>query len=164
MNNDWQVWVAVYAAIVATGAVFLEVRRWFESGPRLYLMASTNMIFVGGGADRSIRYACISVSNRGSLPTTITNLCLLQYDNWWRKFRNKPIKSAVEGVVDAVFAAISEALAEEEAVQIASFGTFAARSRPARIGRSPRTGESLSIPASKSVSFKASKALKDMVS
>ena len=95
MNNDWQVWVAVYAAIVATGALFLEVRRWFESGPRLYLMASTNMIFVGGGADRSIRYACISVSNRGSLPTTITNLCLLQYDNWWRKFRNKPIKSAV---------------------------------------------------------------------
>ena len=95
MNNDWQVWVAVYAAIVATGALFLEVRRWFESGPRLYLMASTNRIFFEGEADRSIRYAHISVSNRGSLPTTITNLCLLQYDNWWQKFRNKPSKSAV---------------------------------------------------------------------
>ena len=102
MNNDfleWQVWVAVYAAIVATGVLFLEVRRWIESGPRLYLTASTNMLFIGGGAyDKSVensRYVSVLVLNRGSLPTTITNLCLLQYDNWWRRFRYKSSRSAV---------------------------------------------------------------------
>lgn len=95
-NNVWQVWVAIYAAIVATGALFLEVRRWIESGPRLALMASTSMLFVRvGEPDTGERYVSVEVSNRGSLPTTITNLCLLQYDSWWRRFRDKSSWSAV---------------------------------------------------------------------
>ena len=76
MNNDWQVWVAVYAAIVATGALFLEVRRWFESGPRLYLMASTNMIFVGGGADK-VNPLCLYFSIEPWFPTNNDNKPLL---------------------------------------------------------------------------------------
>ena len=46
-------------------------------------------------------------------------------------------KSAAEGAVDAVFETIVEALAREEAVRIAGFGTFATRSRSARAGREP---------------------------
>ena len=72
-------------------------------------------------------------------------------------------KSAAEGAVDAVFEVIAEALAKEEAVRIAGFGTFATRSRSARTGRNPRTGERVSIPASKAPSFKAGKALRDAV-
>ena len=72
-------------------------------------------------------------------------------------------KSAADGAVDAVFEVIVEALAKEEAVRIAGFGTFATRSRSARTGRNPRTGESVSIPASKAPSFKAGKALRDAV-
>ena len=72
-------------------------------------------------------------------------------------------KSAAEGAVDAVFETIAEALAREEAVRIAGFGIFATRRRSARTGRNPRSGESISIPASKAPSFKAGKALRAAV-
>ena len=42
MSDGWGIGVTIYAAIVATGAHFLEVRRWVESGPRLNLTVSTN--------------------------------------------------------------------------------------------------------------------------
>ena len=72
-------------------------------------------------------------------------------------------KAVAKEAVDGVFEAIGEALANGEEVRLAGFGTFAARSRAARTGRNPRTGEVLSIPASKTPSFKAGKALKDAV-
>ena len=68
-----------------------------------------------------------------------------------------------EGAVDTVFEAIAEGLAKEEGVRIAGFGTFGTRSRAARTGRNPRTGESVPIPASKSPSFKAAKRLREAV-
>ena len=72
-------------------------------------------------------------------------------------------RSAAEGAVDTVLESIAEALAKEEAVRIAGFGTFATKSRNARTGRNPATGESVSIAASKAPSFKPGKALKDAV-
>ena len=72
-------------------------------------------------------------------------------------------KSAAEGAVDTVLEAIAEALAKEEAVRIAGFGTFATRGRSARTGRNRRTGESVPIAASKAPSFKAGKALREAV-
>ncbi len=68
-------------------------------------------------------------------------------------------RSAAGEAVDAVF----EALANGQEVRIASFGTFGTRNRPARTGRNPRTGESLSIPASTAPMFKAGKGLRDAV-
>ena len=72
-------------------------------------------------------------------------------------------KAVAKEAVDGVFEAIGEALANGEEVRLAGFGTFAARSRAARTGRNPQTGEVLSIPASKTPSFKAGKALRDAV-
>ena len=72
-------------------------------------------------------------------------------------------KVAAKDAVDGVFEAIGEALANGEEVRLAGFGNFAARSRAARTGRNPQTGEVLSIPASKTPSFKAGKALRDAV-
>ena len=72
-------------------------------------------------------------------------------------------KSTAEGAVDTVLDAIAEALAKEEAVRIADFGTFATRRRSARAGRNPRTGERVAIAASRAPSFKAGKALRDVV-
>ena len=72
-------------------------------------------------------------------------------------------RSAASGAVDAVFETIGEALAEHEEVRIAGFGTFSTKNRPARTGRNPRTGESVSIPASVAPAFRAGKALKDAV-
>ena len=72
-------------------------------------------------------------------------------------------KSVAKKAVDGVFAVIGDALANGEEVRITGFGTFGTRSRPARTGRNPRTGETVSISASKSPSFKAGKTLKDVV-
>ena len=72
-------------------------------------------------------------------------------------------KAAAREAVDALFGVIGEALANGEEVRIAGFGTFGTRSRPARTGRNPRTGEAVSISASTSPTFKAGKTLKDVV-
>ena len=68
-----------------------------------------------------------------------------------------------QSAVDAVFSAIEEALARDESVVIAGFGTFATKSRAARQGHNPSTGERISIAASKAPEFKAAKALRDAV-
>ena len=68
-------------------------------------------------------------------------------------------KAAAETAVNAVFEAVGDALAKGDKVTVSGFGTFATRSRPARTGRNPRTGESVAIAASKTPSFKAGQAL-----
>lgn len=65
--------------------------------------------------------------------------------------------------VDSIFGAITAALKDGVRVQITGFGTFDVRDRPARMGRNPRTGEAVSIAASRAPTFKASKSLKDTV-
>ena len=72
-------------------------------------------------------------------------------------------KSVSESAVDTVLAAIGEALAKDEDVRIAGLGKFSTKSRPARAGRNPRTGESLAIPASKMPWFRAGKVLREPV-
>ena len=65
--------------------------------------------------------------------------------------------------MDGVFATIGDALANGKEVRIAGFGTYGTRSRPARTGRNPMTGEAVSTSASTSPAFKAGKTLKDTV-
>ncbi|MHC9085515.1 HU family DNA-binding protein [Luteimonas sp. RIT-PG2_3] len=65
--------------------------------------------------------------------------------------------------VDAVIAAITEALKGGEAVNLIGFGSFSVRPRAARTGLNPRTKEAIEIPASNNPVFKAGKALKDAV-
>ena len=61
-------------------------------------------------------------------------------------------------VVTVLLSVIGEALASDETVAIAGFGTFSTRDRPARRGRNPRTGESIAIAASRTPAFKAGNA------
>lgn len=72
-------------------------------------------------------------------------------------------KKDAEKAVSAFTAAITEALVEGDKVQLVGFGTFEVRSRDARTGKNPRTGEVINIAASKVPAFKAGKALKDIV-
>ena len=65
--------------------------------------------------------------------------------------------------VDAVFAAVSEYLSKGEKVQLIGFGNFEVRTRAARKGRNPQTGEEIEIAASKIPAFKPGKALKDAI-
>lgn len=58
---------------------------------------------------------------------------------------------------------VSEALATGESVNIMGFGKFEVRERAAREGVNPRTGDKITINASKTPAFKAGKSLKDRV-
>ena len=73
-------------------------------------------------------------------------------------------KKDAEAAITATFEAITEALQQEEKVQLVGFGSFEVKKRAARIGRNPKTKESIEIPASVVPVFKAGKALKDSVS
>ena len=64
--------------------------------------------------------------------------------------------------VDAVFDSISGAVKKREQVAIAGFGTFVAKTRGARAGRNPATGETIQIKEKTSAAFKPASALKDI--
>ena len=72
-------------------------------------------------------------------------------------------KKDAEAVVTAALDAIAESLKEGEKVQIVGFGSFEVKARAERTGRNPATGAEIKIPASKVPTFKAGKALKDIV-
>lgn len=65
--------------------------------------------------------------------------------------------------LDAFTSNITRALKKGQSVSLVGFGTFAVKARAARLGRNPRTGETIKIKASKNPTFKAGKALKDAV-
>lgn len=64
-------------------------------------------------------------------------------------------------VVDAVLAAITDALKREDEVRLVGFGTFTVSRRKGGPGRNPRTGEEITVPPSVSVKFRPGKGLKD---
>lgn len=72
-------------------------------------------------------------------------------------------KKDAEKAISAVIDSITNALAEGDKVQLVGFGTFEVREREARKGKNPRTGEEISIPASKVPAFKAGKPLKETI-
>ena len=72
-------------------------------------------------------------------------------------------KKDAERVVSATVDTIIASLVKGDKVQISGFGNFEVKAREARVGRNPRTKETIQIPATRLPAFKASKALKDAV-
>ncbi len=72
-------------------------------------------------------------------------------------------KADATKAVDAVFDGITATLKSGDEVRLVGFGTFLVSERAASEGRNPRTGDKISIPASKQPKFKAGKVLKDSV-
>ncbi|MCQ2491517.1 MAG: HU family DNA-binding protein [Lachnospiraceae bacterium] len=77
--------------------------------------------------------------------------------------RTQISKKDAEKAVKAFTEVIAEELTKGEKIQLVGFGTFEVSDRAAREGRNPRTGETMTIAASKTPKFKAGKALKDAV-
>ena len=73
-------------------------------------------------------------------------------------------KKDTEAAINAAIDAITECLAAGDKVQLVGFGVFEVKARAARIGRNPKTRETINIPASKVPVFKPGKGLKDAVS
>ena len=72
-------------------------------------------------------------------------------------------KKDAEKVVNATIDSITESLVKGDKVNVSGFGIFEVKTREARVGRNPRTKETIQIPATKLPGFKASKTLKDAV-
>ena len=72
-------------------------------------------------------------------------------------------RTGASRLVDAVFDKIKGNLSEGESVTIAGFGTFEVKSRKARVGRNPHTGEPIQIQAGRRVGFRVGKALKEVL-
>ena len=73
-----------------------------------------------------------------------------------KKDADKSLTAFIESVTEAL-------KAKNGKVQLVGFGTFDVTNRKARDGKNPRTGETIKIPASKSVRFKVGKTLRDAV-
>ncbi len=72
-------------------------------------------------------------------------------------------KKDADKAVNAVFDSISNALKEGDKVQLVGFGTFVAKDRPERTCINPATKKKITVKATRVPSFKAGKALKDIV-
>ena len=73
------------------------------------------------------------------------------------EMKKKDAEAAVSAMTDAIIAALQNG----EKVQIVGFGSFEVKERAERNGRNPKTGEVITVAASKHASFTAGKALKD---
>ena len=68
-----------------------------------------------------------------------------------------------ETIIDAIFGGIVKALRRGEKIECRGFGIFRTRQRRPRIGRNPKTGARVEVPAKKIPYFKPSKELKDLI-
>ncbi len=68
-----------------------------------------------------------------------------------------------EVIVETIFESIVKALKSSEKIEIRGFGSFRTRQRKPRVGRNPKTGARVDVPAKTVPYFKPSKELKDMI-
>ena len=68
-------------------------------------------------------------------------------------------KQTAERVVDSLFEAMKEALAAGKRIELRGFGVFVVKPRKRGVGRNPRTGKEVPIPAGKTIRFKPGKEL-----
>jgi integration host factor subunit beta len=67
----------------------------------------------------------------------------------------------IENIVNAIFDGITDALAQGNRVELRGFGAFSVKNRPSRLGRNPRTGESVEVDEKWVPFFKAGKELRE---
>lgn len=72
-------------------------------------------------------------------------------------------KKDAEVIVQTVLDSIIESLQEGEKVELRGFGSFRLRQRSSRMGRNPKTGEKVDVPAKKIPYFKPGKELKELI-
>jgi integration host factor subunit beta len=65
--------------------------------------------------------------------------------------------------VDTLFESVIKALKAGDKLEVRGFGSFRVRQRNARVGRNPKTGEKVEVPAKRVPYFKPSKELKDLI-
>jgi DNA-binding protein HU-beta len=82
-------------------------------------------------------------------------------DQVCKKAGGELTKRAAAELVDCVFETVAGAVKKNKRFSYPGFGTWVIRTRKARTGRNPRTGEVLKIKASKTIGFKPARVLKE---
>lgn len=72
-------------------------------------------------------------------------------------------RSKVKDAVDAIFGQFTKCLSEGRRIELRGFGSFELRAKSPRVGRNPKTGESVDVKAKNRVHFKPGKELKEKV-
>lgn len=72
-------------------------------------------------------------------------------------------RADVEASVKTILDGMAESLSQQSRIEIRGFGTFSLKYRPPRIGRNPKTGEKVDVPATHAPQFKSGKELKQRV-
>jgi hypothetical protein len=95
-NGDY---IAIYAAVVATGVAVWDVYKWWRSDRvRLFGRVSSGLIILDNAPaanTRDKKYVSLTVDNRGRLPTLVDSFQILIYDSWWDAWRGNLHKGAV---------------------------------------------------------------------
>ncbi len=79
--------------------------------------------------------------------------------NRFAQLTHKDAESAVKAILDAM----GQAMVRGHRIEIRGFGSFTINRRPPRMGRNPRSGESVAIPEKRVPHFKPGKALREAV-
>lgn len=75
----------------------------------------------------------------------------------------KMTKSQTEQLLDTTLDVIKKTVSKGDEVKLVGFGTFSRGKRKARVGRNPKTGDTIQIPAAKVPRFRAGKEFKDVL-
>lgn len=86
-------WMAIIALMISSGSLFLEIRRWFESGVNLKLTCIMHPYI------DELLYIGVTVSNRGDTSTTLTKLTFVYHTTIWDELRYNLSKSFIRLVV-----------------------------------------------------------------
>lgn len=72
-------------------------------------------------------------------------------------------KKQIGTIIDMIFDSMTEAMSRGEKIEIRGFANFKIKERPERIARNPKTGQQIKVPAQRAISFKMSKALREVL-
>lgn len=91
-----EVWVAISAACVATGALLLQLRNWLVSGPRLRTSVISDGLIIGGGPEfDEDDLILVNATNVGTASTMFTNLIIEERFPFYYFWRRRPIRTYV---------------------------------------------------------------------
>jgi hypothetical protein len=87
INGNIGGYIAIYAAVVATSALLLNFKSWFDSGVKLRLGLMVDAVVIGDDPDPEEKdLIVLTVTNRGDAATTIKYMLLFEMP-WWERFR-----------------------------------------------------------------------------
>jgi hypothetical protein len=85
--------IATLALVIAAATFALQIKQWFDSGPKIHLSIIADAMEIPRGD--GLPKLALTATNRGSERTQITHMVAYGYANWWKRFRHRPHFAAI---------------------------------------------------------------------